>query len=177
MSEQKDLEYAVLGGGCFWCVEAIYQLVDGVESIVSGYAGGHDPAPNYRSICTGLTGHAEVIRVGFDPSKISYKNILEIFWEAHDPTTRNKQGNDEGPQYRSIILYENQTQKEIAEASRTEAGPKFASTIVTEIIALEKFFPAENYHQNYFRLNPGQPYCHYVIRPKIEKFLKKKTTH
>ncbi|EQA44607.1 peptide-methionine (S)-S-oxide reductase [Leptospira broomii serovar Hurstbridge str. 5399] len=174
MAEEKKMEYATVGGGCFWCVEAIYQLVDGVESIVSGYAGGSDPSPNYKSVCTGLTGHAEVIRIGFDPQRISFSDILNIFWEAHDPTTRNRQGNDEGTQYRSIILYETPEQKKIAEESREKAQSHFKDPIVTEIIAMEKFFPAENYHQNYFRTNPNQPYCHYVIRPKIEKFLKKK---
>ncbi len=174
MTNQNGLEYATLGGGCFWCVEAIYQLVNGVESLISGYAGGPDPEPTYKAVCTGSTGHAEVIRIGFNPQIISFQNILDIFWEAHDPTTRNRQGNDEGTQYRSIILYENSGQKEIAEKSRTDAAPKFSTPIVTEIIALEKFFPAESYHQNYFRTNPEQPYCHYVIRPKIEKFLKKK---
>ncbi|TGL52493.1 peptide-methionine (S)-S-oxide reductase [Leptospira wolffii] len=174
MSDQENLEYATLGGGCFWCVEAIYQLVNGVESIISGYAGGSDPSPNYKSVCTGLTGHAEVIRIGFDPKIISFQGILDIFWEAHDPTTRNRQGNDEGPQYRSIILYESPEQKETAEKSRTSAQSKFSSPIVTEIVPLEKFHPGEGYHQNYFRTNPSQPYCHYVIRPKIEKFLKKK---
>ncbi|PJZ71292.1 peptide-methionine (S)-S-oxide reductase [Leptospira perolatii] len=170
---QDKLEYATLGGGCFWCVEAIYQLVKGVESIESGYAGGHDPSPNYKSVCSGQTGHAEVIRIGFDPNIISFESILEIFWEAHDPTTRNRQGNDEGPQYRSIILYENENQKAIFEKSRTKAQEKFKSQIVTEIVLLTKFFKAEGYHQNYFRTNPNQPYCHYVIRPKIEKFLKR----
>ncbi|TGK11946.1 peptide-methionine (S)-S-oxide reductase [Leptospira fletcheri] len=175
MPTEKKLEFATLGGGCFWCIEAVYQFVNGVESLVSGYAGGNDPAPNYRSICTGMTGHAEVVRIGFDPAVISYSEILEIFWEAHDPTTKNRQGNDQGPQYRSIILFESEEQKEIAIRSREEAGPRFASPIVTEIEFLEKFFPAETYHQNYYRTNPDQPYCHYVIRPKIEKFLKKKT--
>ncbi|TGK20913.1 peptide-methionine (S)-S-oxide reductase [Leptospira fluminis] len=175
MPTEKKLEFATLGGGCFWCIEAVYQLVSGVESLVSGYAGGNDLAPNYRSVCTGTTGHAEVVRIGFDPTIISYSDILEIFWEAHDPTTMNRQGNDQGPQYRSVILFENEEQKEIAIRSKEGAGSRFTSPIVTEIEFLEKFFPAEEYHQNYYRTNPDQPYCHYVIKPKIEKFLKKKT--
>lgn len=172
-SHDAQTELATLGGGCFWCTEAVFQMLPGVKSVVSGYAGGHLPNPTYRDITRGDTGHAEVIQVAFDPARISYETILENFWEAHDPTTLNRQGNDVGPQYRSIILYHSEAQKRAAEQSRTAAQADFARPIVTEIVPLETFYPAEDYHQNYYRNNPDQAYCRIVIRPKIEKFEKK----
>ena len=173
MNENTPTELATLGGGCFWCTEAVFQMLPGVKSVVSGYAGGHLPNPTYRDITRGDTGHAEVIQVAFDPAEISYETILENFWEAHDPTTLNRQGNDVGPQYRSIILYHSEAQKLAAEKSRAAAQPELLRPIVTELVSLEKFYPAEEYHQNYYRNNPEQAYCRLVIRPKIEKFEKK----
>lgn len=169
------IEKAVLGGGCFWCVEAIYQLVSGIQSIRSGYAGGNSENPTYKEVCSGMSGHAEVIELGFDPNEISYRDILKIFFEVHDPTTLNRQGNDEGTQYRSVIYYLDEEQKKIAEEEKQNARNNWKDPIVTEISPLPKFFPAEEYHQNYFRTNPGSSYCFFVIRPKVEKFLKKKS--
>jgi peptide-methionine (S)-S-oxide reductase len=169
----NQTEFATLGGGCFWCTEAIYQMLPGVKSVTSGYAGGMKENPTYKEVCTGLTGHAEVIQVEFDPKVVSYEKILETFWEAHDPTTLNQQGNDTGTQYRSIILYGNDTQKRIAEKSKAEAQKHFNRPIVTEIVPLKRFYKAEGYHQDYYRSNPNQPYCRAVIRPKVEKFEKK----
>ena len=166
-------ELATLGGGCFWCTEAIYELLPGVKSAVSGYAGGSSPNPTYAQVCSGGTGHAEVIQVEFDPSVISYAKLLETFWEAHDPTTLNRQGADVGTQYRSIILYHDEVQKSVAEKSKVEAQARFKDTIVTEIVPLTRFYPAESYHQNYFAENPNAGYCQAVIAPKIEKFEKK----
>jgi peptide-methionine (S)-S-oxide reductase len=166
-------ELATFGGGCFWCTEAIFQMLPGVKSVTSGYAGGTTPNPTYEAVCSGTTGHAEVIQVAFDPTQISYEKILETFWEAHDPTTLNRQGNDSGTQYRSIILYHDATQKEIAEKSRAAAQKDLTAPIVTEIVPLEKFYAGEGYHQNYYRANPNQGYCRAIIRPKIEKFEKK----
>jgi peptide-methionine (S)-S-oxide reductase len=167
-----QLEKATLGGGCFWCVEAIYLDVEGVHEVVSGYAGGHVPNPTYKAICTGKTGHAEVIQVSFDPAVITYEDILHIFWRVHDPTTLNRQGNDVGPQYRSIILYHNDEQRRIAENSKAEAADLYPNPIVTEIVPLETFYRAEDYHQNYFNENPYQPYCMMVVNPKVQKFRK-----
>ncbi len=166
-------ELATIGGGCFWCTEAIFQMLPGVKSVTSGYAGGTTPNPTYEAVSSGTTGHAEVIQVAFDPTQISYEKILATFWEAHDPTTLNRQGNDVGTQYRSIILYHDATQKEIAEKSRAAAQKDFADPIVTEIVPLEKFHAGEGYHQNYYRSNPNQSYCRAIIRPKVEKFEKK----
>ena len=166
-------ETAVLGGGCFWCTEAIYQMLPGVKSITSGYAGGTVPNPTYQQVCTGTTGHAEVIRVEFDPTLLSYDKLLQTFWDAHDPTTLNQQGADTGTQYRSIILYNSPAQKDAAEKSKTEAQKRFRRPIVTEIVPLTHFYPAEGYHQDYFRSHPDQPYCRAVIQPKVEKFEKK----
>ncbi|MCD6577585.1 MAG: peptide-methionine (S)-S-oxide reductase MsrA [Anaerolineaceae bacterium] len=166
-------ETAVFGGGCFWCLEAIYKRVRGVEKIEPGYAGGHSDNPSYKMVCTGTTGHAEVIRVTYDPVVIAYPDLLEIFWHAHDPTTLNRQGNDIGMQYRSIILYQDKKQKEIAELSLKRAGASgmFVNPIVTKIEALKIFFPAEDYHSNYFENNPNQPYCRAIIAPKVQYFL------
>ncbi|MBL8018885.1 MAG: peptide-methionine (S)-S-oxide reductase MsrA [Leptospirales bacterium] len=163
---------AVFGMGCFWCSEALYERFMGVESVVSGYAGGVTVNPNYEQVSAGDTGHAEVVQVTFDPAKISYSQLLEIFWEVHDPTTLNRQGADEGTQYRSVILYANAEQKKLAEASREAAKKKFASAIVTQIAPLKKFYLAEEYHQDYFRKHPNQPYCVFVISPKLQKLEK-----
>lgn len=170
----KQLEKATLGGGCFWCVEAIYLDVEGVHDVVSGYAGGHVTNPSYKAVCAGTTGHAEVIEVTFDPDVISYEDILTIFWHVHDPTTLNRQGNDVGTQYRSIILTHDERQQQLAEQSRAaaDASDLYANPIVTEIVPLETFYPAEEYHQNYFHENPYQPYCMLVVNPKVQKFRK-----
>ncbi|MDW8383026.1 MAG: peptide-methionine (S)-S-oxide reductase MsrA [Verrucomicrobiota bacterium] len=165
-------EIAVLGGGCFWCMEALFETLPGVLSVTSGYAGGHVANPTYKQVCTGTTGHAEVIQVEYDPARIRYEDLLEAFWDAHDPTTPNRQGADVGPQYRSIILYITEEQRQIAERSKTAASNRFARPIVTEIVPLERFYPAEPYHQDYFRKNPDHAYCQWVIRPKLEKFQK-----
>src|SRR5258706_16230702 len=168
-----NTEIATLGGGCFWCTEAVFQMLPGVKSVASGYAGGTKENPTYKEVCTGGTGHAEVIQVEFDPKVVSYDKIIETFWEAHDPTTLNRQGNDSGTQYRSIILYSNEGQKAAAEKSKAEAQKRFNGKIVTEIVPLKKFYKGEDYHQDYFRNNSSQPYCRMVIQPKVEKFEKK----
>ena len=165
-------ELATLGGGCFWCVEAVFERLDGVKSAVSGYAGGKAPNPTYKQVCSGTTGHAEVVQIEFDPGKISYERLLEVFWQAHDPTTLNRQGADSGTQYRSIILCHDETQKTIAEKSKTAAQKMFRDPIVTEIVAFTVFYPAENHHQGYYDDNVGAPYCSVVIRPKLEKLEK-----
>ncbi|XDD42298.1 peptide-methionine (S)-S-oxide reductase MsrA [Leptospira sp. WS60.C2] len=162
-------EKAILGGGCFWCTEAVYLRISGVISVVSGYAGGEKPNPSYKEICTGTTGHAEVIQIEYDPEILSYSKILEIFWVAHDPTTLNRQGNDVGTQYRSVIFYLDEKQKELAVESKRKHAYLFPNPIVTEIMPAPTFYPAEDYHQNYFNLNPQNPYCHYVIFPKLKK--------
>ena len=168
----KKLEKATLGAGCFWCVEAVYQNLAGVESVVSGYAGGHVPHPTYEQVCTGTTGHAEVAQITFDPAVVSYGEILDVFWRTHDPTTLNRQGADVGTQYRSVIFYHTDKQRRIAEESKVaaDASGLWKNPIVTEIAPLTEFFPAEDYHQNYFRRNPHQPYCQMVVAPKVEKF-------
>lgn len=166
-------EKATLGGGCFWCVEAVYERFQGVKSVVSGYAGGKVPNPTYKQICGGDTGHAEVIQIEFDPTKISYSQILEIFWAAHDPTTLNRQGADVGTQYRSTIMYHSEAQKKAAEESKKKAQEQFKSPIVTEIVPISIFYKAEEYHQDYFKNNPNQPYCAAVIGPKLRSLEKK----
>jgi len=173
MNTTNSTELATLGGGCFWCTEAIFQMLPGVKSVTSGYAGGHTKDPTYKQICEGNTGHAEVIQVEFDPGKVSYEKILETFWEAHDPTTLNRQGNDVGTQYRSIILYHSAAQKAAAEKSKADAQKNFPQAIVTEIVPLMTFYKGEGYHQDYYRNNPNQGYCRAIIRPKVEKFEKK----
>ena len=165
-------EVAVLGGGCFWCLEAVYLDVEGVVSVESGYAGGSVPNPSYEAVCNGQTGHAEVVRVEFDPQRIGYRDILGIFFGIHDPTTLNRQGADEGPQYRSIILTTSDEERAAAEASRAAAQPGWGNRIVTEIVPLETFFEAEEYHQDYFRRNPSAGYCRVVIKPKLDKLKK-----
>ena len=170
----EELQVATLGSGCFWCTEAFFLKLNGVESVVSGYSGGKVKNPSYREVCTGLTGHAEVIQVKFNPKLISYEEILEVFWNTHDPTTLNKQGADEGTQYRSAVFYHSEEQKKIAEQykSQLEKSGVYKNPIVTEITPFTVFYPAEGYHQNYYALNPNQGYCQYVIRPKVEKFNK-----
>lgn len=165
---------ATFGGGCFWCTEALYETLKGVKSVTSGYAGGAKPNPSYKEVCTGTTGHAEVIQVEYDPSIITYRDLIDVFWDAHDPTTLNRQGADVGPQYRSIILFHNEAQKEAAKASIKEASSRFDEPITTEVVPLKEFYPAEDYHQDYFKKNPNAPYCAFVIAPKLQKFLKKK---
>src|SRR6266496_181085 len=172
-SSTNHTEIATFGGGCFWCTEAIFQMVAGVKSVASGYAGGAKENPTYKEVCSGTTGHAEVIQVEYDPAKVAYEKLLETFWEAHDPTTLNRQGADSGTQYRSIILYSNEAQKAAAEKSKAEAQKHFFKPIVTEIVPLTKFYKAEGYHQDYYRNNGHAPYCQAVIRPKVEKFEKK----
>jgi len=168
---EKDMgkELATLGGGCFWCVEAVYEKTEGVKSVVSGYAGGTKANPTYEQVCTGTTGHAEVVQVAFDPKVISFEKILEIFWKAHDPTTLNRQGADAGTQYRSIILYQGEAQKAAAEKSLKAAQKTFDRPIVTQVEPLGVFYPAEDYHQDYYANNPYAGYCSFVIRPKLQK--------
>ncbi len=172
MSEKTDT--AVFGAGCFWCVEAIFQRLKGVESIESGYTGGTVENPTYKQVCTGETGHAEVAKIIFDPSVISYEELLEVFWTTHDPTTLNQQGADIGTQYRSAVFYLNDEQKKQAEKSKNEVATQiWDGKIVTEITPLKKFYKAEDYHQNYYNQNSDQSYCRFVINPKLEKFRKK----
>lgn len=170
----KELDTALFGAGCFWCVEAMFQRLDGVVKVESGYSGGHAVNPTYKEVCTGTTGHAEVCRITFDPKKISYETLLSIFWQTHDPTTLNRQGNDIGTQYRSAIFYYNDVQKQLAEKYKTElnASGAFSNPIVTEITAISNYYPAEDYHQNYYNQNSEQSYCQFVIAPKVEKLEK-----
>ena len=160
---------ATFGGGCFWCLEAVFELLPGVQSVTSGYAGGTEAEANYKAVCTGDTGHAEVVQVGYDPAAISYEKLLATFWHIHNPTTLNRQGNDVGPQYRSVVFYHDEAQKLAAEQSRLAEQKNWPQPIVTEIVPLTKFYTAEEYHQDYFRNNPNQGYCQVVIRPKVEK--------
>lgn len=175
MAEQRgDRESITLGGGCFWCVEAALQELEGVVEVQSGYAGGHHPAPSYRLVCGGGTGHAEVVRVTFDPGVIPLEAILQVFFAVHDPTTRDRQGADVGPQYRSIVLYEADGQREVVDRvmSRMQADGVWGAPFVTEVKALERFFPAEAEHDDYFRRNSTQPYCQFVVAPKVAKVRK-----
>ena len=167
-------EIATFGGGCFWCIEAVYLRLPGVLSVTSGYADGHTENPTYKQICTGTTGHAEVTQITFDPAKITFDRLLEVFWQAHDPTTLNRQGGDVGTQYRSIILFHDERQRLVAEHSKRAAQSHFSSPIVTVIVPLKKFYPAEDYHQGYFDAHGEEPYCQLVIRPKVEKLEHKK---
>lgn len=162
------------GAGCFWCTEAVFLNVRGVEKVVSGYSGGRIKNPSYRDICTGTTGHAEVTQITYDPSIVAYEDLLEIFWNTHDPTTLNQQGADVGTQYRSVIFFNNEEEKSLAEAYKKQLDESgiYKKHIVTEISPLAVFYPAEDYHQNYFELNQSQGYCQYVIRPKVEKLKK-----
>jgi peptide-methionine (S)-S-oxide reductase len=167
-------EIATLGAGCFWCTEAIYQNLQGVDKVLSGYSGGHVAQPSYRQVTSGTSGHAEVIQLIYDPSVISFEEILEVFWSTHDPTTLNRQGADVGPQYRSAVFYHNEGQREAAEfyKNKLNQSDAFGKPIVTEITSFSNFYVAEDYHQNYFNDNGMQPYCQFVIRPKLEKFKK-----
>jgi len=171
MSSKLDTAYAVLAGGCFWCLEALFERIPGVVSVVSGYSGGEIEDPTYEQVCTGDTGHAEAVRIEFDPNRISYNEILSYFWKSHDPTTRNRQGADVGTQYRSVIFYSDEEQREQAGVSmdEIERSGMLRRKIVTELVPLEKFYPAEEYHQHYFERNPGAGYCRIVIRPKVDK--------
>lgn len=172
---KQDLEVAVLGGGCFWCVEAVFERVEGVTDVISGYAGGHKKDPTYQEVTAGNTGHAEVCEIHFDPDIITYDEILEVFWEAHDPTTLNRQGNDIGTQYRSAIYYVGKGQQLSAESAILDAKDMFEGPITTEVKPLDKFYKAEVYHQDYFANNPNVPYCTFVIAPKINKLKKEGT--
>ena len=173
MSDQSmGLQQATLGSGCFWCTEAVFKDLRGVRSVVSGYSGGSVPNPSYEHVCTGRTGHTEVVQITFDPREVSFEELLEVFWKTHDPTTLNRQGNDVGTQYRSAVFYHNDEQRQRAEElkEKLDQSGAFGSPIVTEVSPLVNFFPAEDYHQNYFEQHPGQGYCAAVIRPKVEKF-------
>ncbi|MBK7632029.1 MAG: peptide-methionine (S)-S-oxide reductase MsrA [Ignavibacteriales bacterium] len=175
MNEQNlNLDTATFGSGCFWCTEAIFERVKGVSSVVSGYSGGSVANPTYKEVCNGTTGHAECTQITFDPAVITYDELLEIFWKMHDPTTLNRQGNDVGTQYRSVIFYHNDDQKQKAEFYKKKLNDEkiWDKPIVTEITKFEKFYPAEDYHQEYYDNNPNQGYCAYVITPKVEKFEK-----
>jgi peptide-methionine (S)-S-oxide reductase len=167
MTERR--ETATLGGGCFWCLDAAYREIEGVNHVVSGYAGGERPNPTYEQVSTGRTGHAEVVQVEFDPDVISYADVLDIFWAIHDPTTLNRQGADVGTQYRSVIFYANDDQRRAAEASRDAIQDAWPRPVVTEIVPLKAFYPAEEYHQDYFAKNPDQGYCQLIINPKLKK--------
>ena len=174
MNESKNLEIATFANGCFWCTEAVFQELKGVEKVSSGYTGGHVQNPTYEQVCNKNTGHAESLQIEYDPTQISFDELLEVFWETHNPTTLNRQGNDVGPQYRSAIFYHNEEQKEKAEKykEKLNASGVFDDPIVTTIEPLKVFYPAENYHANYYKRNPSQSYCYYVIKPKMEKFKK-----
>lgn len=173
-SGSATMDTATLANGCFWCTEAIFQQLEGVLKVTSGYSGGHVVNPTYKEVCTGTTGHAECIQIVFDPSKISFDELLSVFWQTHDPTTLNKQGNDEGPQYRSAVFYHNEEQKAKALKYKEELSKSgaFDRPIVTEISPFTSFYAAENYHQDYYNQNGSAPYCYIVIRPKLEKFEK-----
>ena len=171
--QAMDTKKAYVGGGCFWCTEAIYQTVPGILKVTSGYAGGTVPNPTYEQVCTGKTGHAEVIEIEYDPAQITYDKVIDLFWKAHDPTTLNRQGADSGTQYRSIILYGNEEEKTAAEASKVKAQPDFRDPIVTQIVPLTEFYPAEGYHQDFFQNNPDHPYNQVVTAPKVRKFEEK----
>ncbi len=173
-TNSKTLDSAVVGGGCFWCTEAQYLLLDGVVSVASGYSGGTVKNPSYKEVCTGNTGHAEVIKVVYDTTKLNYADILQAFFASHDPTQLNRQGNDIGTQYRSVIFYANDEQKKIAEQIKSELDKSgaYKDPVVTEISPLKEFYVAENYHQNYFNQNGNEPYCQFVVAPKVEKFKK-----
>ena len=171
----SDRELATVGGGCFWCVEAVFEEVDGVESVTSGYAGGHVEDPSYEEVCSGTTGHAEVVQVEYDPDVVSYRDVLEIFFAVHDPTTEDREGPDVGSQYRSAVYYHDEDQREVVEAyvDELESNGVYDDSIVTEVAPLETFYPAEEYHQDYYEKNPDQPYCAIQIPPKLEKVREK----
>jgi len=170
----NEMQKATFGAGCFWCVEAVFERLDGVKDVMPGYTGGHKNNPTYKEICTGMTGHAEVAQVTYDSKIITFNELLDMFWKSHDPTTRNRQGNDIGTQYRSAIFYHNDKQKLLAEESKLKVDNSrvFINPIVTEITKLDKFWPAEDYHNNYYANNMDQPYCRIVIKPKLDKLFK-----
>jgi len=172
--EWYGMETVTLAGGCFWCLEAVFQQLKGVTKVTSGYAGGTVPNPSYEAVCTGRTGHAEVVQIEFDPAGVSYRELLDVFFVIHDPTTLNRQGVDEGTQYRSAVFYHSSQQKQVAEVmiAELEAGKVWDDPIVTEVVPLDAFYPAEEYHRDYFRRNPGQSYCRAVIAPKVAKLRK-----
>ena len=172
--DKQNLEYLTFGGGCFWCVESCFDLLNGVDAAISGYSGGHKANPTYEEVCTGETGHAEVVQLAYNPKIISYEQLMDIFFFLHDPTTLNRQGGDIGTQYRSVIYYKDKKKKKKAEEAIkiSEASEKYKGKYVTEVAKLEKFWPAEQYHQGYYEANPTQPYCNAVVGPKIAKFKK-----
>ena len=172
MKSDEQYDIATLGSGCFWCTEAVYERLKGVQKVISGYSGGKVINPSYKEISSGRTGHAEVCQIYFNPEQISYEELLDVFWHTHDPTTLNRQGNDVGPQYRSIILYHSENQKEAAFKSRARIDSEgtFSDPVVTEIVPYVDFYKAEDYHQDYFLNNPRQPYCTHIVKPKVEKF-------
>ena len=165
-------QFATLGGGCFWCLEAVYEELEGVVDVESGYAGGHVDRPSYRQVCDGDTGHAEVVRIEFDPARITYREVLEVFFVIHDPTQLNRQGSDAGTQYRSVIFTHSPEQERIARETVAEIAPHYDDEIVTQVVPATNYFRAEDYHQEYFRHNPAQGYCMFVVAPKVEKFRK-----
>ncbi len=173
-SQRANMEIATFAGGCFWCTEAVYQEIKGVESVIPGYTGGQLANPSYEQVCSGTTGHAEAVQIAFDPQQVSFDKLLEIHWQSHDPTTLNRQGADRGTQYRSAVFYHSDEQKRIAEEQKKKLDQSgiFSDPIVTEITPASKFYPAEKYHMNYFRSNPNQGYCAMIIRPKVEKIKK-----
>lgn len=173
-TNNKNIDTATFGAGCFWCVEAVFQDLKGVISVTSGYSGGTVKNPSYKEVCAGTTGHAEVAQISYDPKQITFDELLEVFWQTHDPTTLNRQGNDEGTQYRSAIFYHNEKQKETAEKykQKLNASGAWDKPLVTEIVPFTVFYKAEDYHQSYYNQNSGESYCQYVIRPKVEKFRK-----
>ncbi|HXG47783.1 MAG TPA: peptide-methionine (S)-S-oxide reductase MsrA [Methylomirabilota bacterium] len=166
------IQLATFGSGCFWCTEAVFETLPGVKSVVSGYAGGRVPNPTYKQVCSGDTGHAEVVQIEFDPAAVSYESLLDLFWKSHDPTTPNRQGADVGTQYRSVIFCHDEAQKKAAEKSKANAQLRFSLPIVTEILPAPTFYPAEEYHQDFFRRNPHHPYCAAVIQTKLQKLKK-----
>ena len=168
-TKEVSLKTAIIGGGCFWCTEAVFEKINGVKEVISGYAGGKIPNPTYEQICTGLTGHAEVIKIVYDPKVISFERILDIFGDAHDPTTLNRQGADVGTQYRSTVMYLDESQKEIASKWKSNLSAKLVNPVVTEIVPAPVFYAAEDYHQDYYERNPNKGYCNFVIRPKLKK--------
>ena len=175
MSEtNSNLATAILGTGCFWCTEAVFQQLEGVDKVTSGYSGGKVDNPTYKEVCNGNTGHAECLKIDYDPSKITFEELLEVFWKVHDPTTLNRQGGDVGTQYRSVVFYQNEEQKSIVQHQIAELNKSgaWSNPIVTTLEPLVKFYPAEDYHQDYFNNNGGNPYCQMVVRPKVEKFEK-----
>lgn len=174
INNEEGMDIATFGNGCFWCTEAVFQELEGVVKVESGYSGGQVENPTYKQVCTGATGHAEVLRITYDPKVITYDELLEVFWATHDPTTLNRQGNDVGTQYRSVIFYHNDEQKQLAEKylKELDASGAYDRPIVTQIEPIKNYYPAEDYHQNYFENNGGEPYCRYVVAPKVEKFRK-----